>query len=229
MKRGAGRLVRLLTTAGAGRQALTEPEVKGLLRELGLPVPTGRFVPRGERLPEPLGLSFPLVAKVVVPGLAHKSDLGGVRLGLRDEAELAEAVAELAELPDSSGVLVEEQAPPGLEVIVGGLVDPQFGPLVMFGLGGLFVELYRDVAFALAPLDLAAARRLLAAPRAATLLRGFRGRPPLDEAALAAIIMGAGNLLASGRVTLLDLNPVILYPVGAMVVDAKLQLRGEAG
>jgi acetyl-CoA synthetase (ADP-forming) len=112
-----------------------------------------------------------------------------------------------------------------VEVIVGGVIDPQFGPVVMFGLGGVAVELFRDVAFALAPLERGAARRLAAAPKGAALLHGWRGRPAVDREALVSVIVTVSELIGSGLLEEIDLNPVLLYPDGAMVVDAKLKRR----
>nr|WP_246525165.1 acetate--CoA ligase family protein [Geomobilimonas luticola] len=214
-----------LRTATLGRGSCLEHEVKGMLAKLGLPVPRGCFITTGRPLPEPLGLEFPLVAKVTAPGLAGKSDVGGVRIAIRDGADLYRSVAELSAIPGAVGVLVEEMAPPGLEVIVGGSRDPQFGPIVMFGLGGILVELYRDVAFGLAPLTEEDALRLVRQPKGAQLLDRFRGRPALDMPALVRIMVAVSEIMATGMVEEIDLNPVTLYPAGAIVLDAKLRFR----
>ena len=208
-------------------QAFLEQEVKGLLRELGIAVPSGVFIPAGEPVPSPLSLLFPLAAKAAVPAVASKSDMGGVRLGIRDAAELSVAVAELEKIPAAAGVLVEEMARPGVEVIVGGAVDPQFGPIVMFGLGGLFVELFRDVAFAMAPLDRVGARRLVEATKGALVLRGYRGKPPVEMESLLSVIVTVSELVGSGFIEEVDLNPVEVYPDGALVVDAKMKRRSQ--
>lgn len=206
-------------------QSFLEHEVKELLRGAGLPVPAGKFIPAGAPLPSPIGLRFPLVAKVASRRIVSKSDVGGVRLGIASPAELEQALAELAAIDGAEGMLVEETAPPGVEVIVGGTIDPQFGPVVMFGLGGLFVELFRDVAFALAPVTREEALRLTERTRGARLLGGFRGRPPVDREALAGVIVTVADLIASGLVAEVDLNPVVLYPDGALVLDGKIKRR----
>lgn len=211
-----------LRSATRGRDCL-EHEIKGMLRELGLSVPRGHFLPLGQPLPKPIGLDFPLVAKVAVPGLAGKSDVGGVRTDLRNGRDLAQAAGELSAIAGAVGVLVEEMAPAGVEVIVGGSRDPQFGPIVMFGVGGILVELYHDVAFGLAPLTDEEALRLVCQPKGARLLDGFRGRPPVDRSALVQIMVLVSKLMATGLVGEIDLNPVALYPTGAMVLDAKLR------
>lgn len=208
-------------------QSFLEHEVKGLLRDAGLPVPAGRFIPAGASLPSPLGLRSPFVAKVASHRIGSKSDVSGVRLGIATVAELEQARTELSQIDRAEGILVEEMAPPGLEVIVGGTIDPQFGPVVMFGLGGLFVELFRDVAFALAPLSPTDALRLTDRTRGSRLLHGFRGRAPVDRTELARTIVTVADLIASGLVAEIDLNPVVLYPDGALVLDGKIK-RGDA-
>ncbi|ABQ27068.1 Acyl-CoA synthetase (NDP forming)-like protein [Geotalea uraniireducens Rf4] len=219
--------LRRFLAAHGNSQTFLEQEVKGLLRELGIAVPSGVFIPAGEPVPSPHSLLFPLVAKAALPGVASKNDIGGVRLGIRDAAELSVAVAELEKIPVAAGVLVEEMARPGVEVIVGGAVDPQFGPIVMFGLGGLFVELFRDVAFAMAPLDRRAARRLVEATKGAVVLRGYRGKPPVDMESLLSVVVAVSELIGSGFIEEIDLNPVELYPDGALVVDAKMKRRSQ--
>ncbi len=204
------------------RKVFYEHEVKGLLGSLGMTVPMGLFIPRGESVPAGTSLSFPLASKVASTRFTSKSDIGGVRLGIGNEDELRRAVAELSSLKDAEGVLVEEMAQPGFEVIVGGAVDATFGPIVMFGLGGLFVELFRDVAFALAPVDRGQALWLMGETKGDKILKGFRGKPPLDENAVADIIVTISEVIATGCVRAIDLNPVALYPSGAMVLDAKM-------
>ncbi len=206
----------------ADRAVFYEHEVKGLLRGFGMAVPKGIFVPRGDEIQSPVGLSFPLVTKVVSSRIISKSDIGGVRLGIGDDDELRRAVSELSRIEHAEGVLVEEMARPGFEVIVGGTIDSTFGPIVMFGPGGLFVELFRDVSFALAPVDRAQALWLMNETKCEKILKGFRGKPPLDVNAIADIIMKISEVIATGHVRAIDLNPVALYPSGALVLDAKM-------
>jgi acyl-CoA synthetase (NDP forming) len=206
----------------ADREVFHEHEVKGLLRELGMAVPRGMLVPSGGGIPSTVGLSYPLVAKVVSSRITSKSDIGGVRLGIGSKDELRRAVAELSGMEHAEGVLVEEMAPPGFEVIVGGTIDITFGPIVMFGLGGLFVELFRDVSFALAPVDREQAMWLINETKGEKILKGFRGKPPLDTNAIADIIVTVSEVMATGLIRTIDLNPVTLYPSGALVLDAKM-------
>lgn len=207
------------------RTTLLEHEAKDILKEMGLSVPGGRFIRKGETLPQDLGLKYPLVAKVSSEIITSKSDLHGVRTGLQDEQALRLAFEELVRIENAEGVLVEETAPPGVEVIIGGVIDRQFGPVMMFGLGGIFTEIFRDVSFGLAPLGKEDAFWMATGIRGQRLLEGFRGNPPVDKGALADILVKASEVMATGYVEEIDLNPVSLYATGAMVLDAKLKLR----
>mgnify|MGYP000843929640 CR=1 FL=1 len=201
---------------------LPEHAVKGFLREAGLPVPVGFFIPAGGPLPDCSRLSYPLAAKVSSSRIRSKSDVGGIRLGLKDSTGVATAVADLMGIENAEGVILEEQAQPGTEVIVGGIIDAQFGPVVMFGLGGVLVELFHDVAFALAPMTRVDAYRLMERVKGYRLLTGYRGAPPRDREALADILVTVSELIATGLLEEIDLNPVALYPSGAMILDAKM-------
>lgn len=209
-----------------GMKALPEHAVKEFLRQCGLSAPNGVFVPPGAPLPDLSPLAFPLIAKVSSSQIRSKSDVGGLRLGLADRQAAETAVAELMAIRTAEGVLVEEQASPGVEVIVGGVTDPQFGPVVMFGLGGVFVELFHDVAFAPAPMTRDDAFRLVRRVTAYRLLTGYRGKPPCDLEALADILVVISEFMATGFLEEIDLNPVAVYPRGATILDAKM-LKGE--
>ncbi len=206
------------------RKTCCEHEVKSLLRESGICVPKGVFVPCGTSISSVAGLSYPLVAKVVSSLISSKSDVGGVRLGIRNSEELQRAVMDLWQIERAEGVLVEEMAPPGFEVIVGGTLDITFGPVVMFGLGGLFVELFRDVSFALAPVTREQALWLVNETKGGIIFKGFRGKPPLDIDAIITIIVTVSELIATGLVRTVDLNPVAIFSSGALVLDAKMSL-----
>jgi acetyl-CoA synthetase (ADP-forming) len=208
------------------RAVFLEGETKALLGEMGLSVPAHIFVERGMPLPEDIPLSYPLVAKVSSAEIPSKSDVGGVRLRIRTYHELKGAFSELLSIKGAEGVLIEEMAPPGVETIIGGIMDPQFGPAVMFGLGGVFVELYRDVAFALAPLREEDALWLMRQVKGYRIIEGYRRERPLDRGALVGVIMAVSRLMETGVVEEADLNPVALYPEGAVVLDAKIRLRG---
>ncbi|MBI5213176.1 MAG: acetate--CoA ligase family protein [Nitrospirae bacterium] len=211
-----------------GKTVFVEHEVKSLLRNMGLPVPKGIFIDKEARLPamshKLSALSYPLVAKVSSVKITSKSDVKGIRFGIKNEDELKDAVSGLMQIDNAEGVLVEEMAPQGLEVIIGGVIDRQFGPIVMFGLGGVFVELFKDVAFGLAPLDKDNALWLIKQIKGYKLLEGYRGSPPVDINALADIIIAVSEITATDMIKEIDLNPVALYPQGAMILDAKLEI-----
>ncbi|MCL5021993.1 MAG: acetate--CoA ligase family protein [Nitrospirae bacterium] len=208
-----------------GRKVFLEHEVKGLLAEMGLPVPRGTFLRKGETLSGKPDLAYPLAVKVSSEKIASKTDVGGVKIGIGSEEELRLAVQELSRIEHAEGVLVEEMAPPGLEVIIGGITDSQFGPVVMFGLGGVFVEVFKDVSFGLAPLTPDDARWVISQIKGHVLLGGYRGGPPLDKDRLTEMIVSVSEVMATGLVGEIDLNPVALYADGAMILDAKMQTR----
>jgi acyl-CoA synthetase (NDP forming) len=176
----------------------------------------------------------PIALKIQSPDIPHKTEIGGVALGLQDEAAVRAAFAAIIGRAQAAhpaarieGVLVAPMAPPGVEMILGIQRDPQFGPMLMAGLGGIHVEVLRDVAFAPAPLDAADARALLGRLKAATLLEGVRGAPPADTAALVALMVTLSRFAAdhAEEIAEIDLNPVLVHPQGLTVVDALIIRR----
>ena len=172
-------------------------------------------------------LGYPVVAKVDHPDLVHKSDAGGVRLGLGSGEEVAEAAAELLGLAAGASVLVQHQHR-GVELLVGGVRDPEFGAMVMAGLGGVLVETQRDVQLAVAPVDTGQARAMLSSLRGAAILGGLRGSPPVHLGFVAETIVAVGDLMvAHPQIAELDLNPVLAGPDGCVAVDWRIP--GPAG
>lgn len=170
-------------------------------------------------------VGYPVVVKVLHPELVHKSDVGGVRLGLTDSAAVAAASAELLALAPGARVLVQPHVA-GVELVVGGLRDPSFGPAVLVGLGGVFVEVLDDVALAAAPLSEDEAGELIARLRGFPVLTGARGREPVDLDAVARLLARVGDLMAAAPdVVELDLNPVRCGPTGCVVADWRM--RGQ--
>jgi acyl-CoA synthetase (NDP forming) len=210
-------------------RALPERESLDLLRGAGLAVTPVVAVPDADAAVEaarPLG-GHAVVLKVDAVDLAHKSDLGLVRLDLQGDDTVREAAEELFGMArrhgvDARGLLVEPMADPGVELIVGVRRDPSFGPLVVVGLGGVLTEVLDDVAIRLAPVGRAAAHAMLDDLRGAALLRGARGRPPVDMAAVADLIVGLSSMaVARPDIVEIDLNPVVAaYAGGAVAVDA---------
>jgi acetyl-CoA synthetase (ADP-forming) len=202
---------------------MLEHEAKTFLNAAGLPVPRGTFFNTGSS-PSSSGMMYPLVAKVSGEQIVSKSDVGGVITGIANEEELKQAVTVLMKIPGAQGVLVEEMAPKGIEVIIGGTIDPDFGPVIMFGLGGIYVELFKDIVFGLAPLDKKDAAWLIGQIKGRKLLEGYRGSRPVDTVSLIGILITASEMMTAGRIRELDLNPVALYPSGALILDAKISL-----
>ena len=196
-----------------------------LLVEAGIPVIATVRCRSAETAVAAAGrVGYPVVAKVDHPELTHKSDVGGVRLGLADEVAVREAVADLLGLAEGAGVLLQRQHE-GVELLVGGLRDPEFGPVVMAGLGGVLVETWRDVQLAVAPVDEAEAVGLLRSLRGAAIFGGLRGHPAIDLGPVAAVIVRVGELLADHpQISELDLNPVLATETGCVAVDWRIQI-----
>ena len=220
-----------------GRRLLNEVEAKDILAEAGIPVVTARLArTRGEAITAAREAGFPVVLKVVSNDITHKSDVGGVKLNLTDADAVAAAFdailsAAKAAVPTASidGVSVQKMAAPGVEVIIGMNTDPQFGPVLMFGLGGVLVEVLEDVVFRIIPIAPRDARQMVREIKGFKLLQGYRGQPPSDVAALESLLLKVSSFIdAHPEVAELDLNPVFAYPDGAVAVDARIVLADEA-
>jgi acyl-CoA synthetase (NDP forming) len=210
------------------RGVLSGAEAMRLLREFGIPLAEthpAKDAEQAVRAAEALG--YPVALKIDSPDIAHKTDVGGVRLGCADARAVREGVAAMldevrrrAPAARLDGVLVQRMLTGGIELIVGVKSDPLFGPAIVCGFGGIFVELLRDVAVRVPPLDHAEARTMLAELRAAALLRGARGRPPADVTALADTLVRVARLAEEHRDSLraLDLNPLVVLEEGRGVV-----------
>jgi acyl-CoA synthetase (NDP forming) len=218
-----------------GTHALLEPDALALVKGAGLSVVEHRVVPSAEAaVAAAEDLGFPVAVKVVSREIVHKTDAHGVALDLRDARAVREAyrrVTEGARQHDPAarveGALVCRMARPGVEAILGLTRDPQFGHALMFGLGGIFVEVYRDVAFRLVPIAEDDARRMIEEIKGYPVLLGARGRPPRDLGAVVRALLTLSDLAESRpEIESLDLNPVILYEDGCLVVDAKVFLAG---
>lgn len=180
-------------------------------------------------------LGFPVVLKIVSREIIHKSDVGGVILGIAAPADLKEAyelllanVREKTGNVSIDGVLVQKAMPKGVEVAVGGLRDEVFGPMVMFGSGGILIEVFKDVSFRMAPLDEEEALRQIQDTKAYEMLKGVRGARPGNLKALTQLIVNAGDLICKvPELAELDFNPILAYPDGCVVVDARMVLRTE--
>ncbi|MDP2675572.1 MAG: acetate--CoA ligase family protein [Dehalococcoidia bacterium] len=214
-----------------GRTVLSEIESKQVLEEAGVPIATARLAETAEEAVNAAkGFGYPVVLKVVSPDVTHKSDVGGVRLGLDSPEAVTAAFAEIVETvkkrqPDAriEGVAVQKMARPGIEVIIGMSKDPQFGPVLMFGLGGILVEVLKDVAFRIVPLEPRDARQMVREIKGFPVLQGFRGQEPADLEALEKLLLKVSAFVeAHPEIEELDLNPVFAYRDGAIAVDARI-------
>jgi len=220
---------------GADRSSLNEADGKRVLAGYGIPVPRFVTIAGRDAVPATLnGMRGPFAVKVLSPDILHKSDAGAVILGAADASAVRDAIAAIAGKPavrvaSVDGYLVEEMCAPGCEMVVGAVRDPQFGEMIMVGLGGVFVEILQDVAFRLCPITERDAVSMIDELRGAKLLDGYRGRKPANRKALVDLLLkvgGKGGLLMArrGEIAELDLNPVIVGERGAMVVDARFIL-----
>jgi acyl-CoA synthetase (NDP forming) len=217
-----------------GRKFLLEPEAKSVCMEYGIPVTKFKVAKnKVEAVKFAEDIGFPVVLKIVSPDIIHKSDIGGVVVGLKTADEVRSAYQQIIRnvkkhKADAKivGVLVQEMAPPSTEVIVGAVKDPQFGPALMFGLGGIFVEVLRDVAFRIAPVSEDEAREMIGEIKAYPLLKGYRGLPPADIDAIVKILVNTSRLVMEHQeIKELDLNPIMVYEKGAKTVDARIILE----
>src|SRR5262245_53114881 len=218
-----------------GRTALDELAGKRLLAGFGITVPKSILVQDArEAAAACTTLRLPLVLKVMSPDILHKSDVGGVRMGLGSAEAVAQAIREMMATDEIAGsridaFLLEETAPAGQEIVVGGVRDPQFGPLIMMGLGGVLVEVLADVAFRICPLARLDAEEMLTELKGAPLLDGVRGRRPVSRSAIVDVLLkigGEGGLLMTHAEDIqeADINPLIVSGQGAVAADARFIL-----
>jgi acyl-CoA synthetase (NDP forming) len=178
-------------------------------------------------------MGYPVALKALSPDIAHKSDVGGVALDVEGPEPLRTAFAALERAVEEhnpgarmSGVLVQRMLYGGREVILGGKRDPSFGPVVMFGLGGIYVEVFEDVAFRLAPLTRADAEEMIGEVRGSRLLQGVRGEPPADIEGIVEALLGLSRLLVEcPEVVEIDVNPLLVFEQGVAAVDARAIVR----
>jgi acyl-CoA synthetase (NDP forming) len=217
-----------------GRTLLTELESKQLLHDLGIPTTLGQLATSEEDAVRAAAtMGYPVVLKIASPDIVHKSDVGGVALHLHDEATVRQAfhtihqsIAARAPGARLDGIIVQPMAAPGVEVIIGMSKDATFGPVLMFGLGGVLVEVLQDVAFRIVPLSPWDAQDMIQEIRGFPLLAGYRGTAPADLEALQRIVLTLSAFVASTpEVKEIDLNPLYAYAQGALAVDARIVLE----
>ena len=215
------------------RTLLTEVESKDILEEAGIPTARARLAGSAQeaaKIAQEIG--FPVALKIVSPDISHKSDIGGVKLGVKTAEEVTAAFDEIIAAAKKAqpkakvdGVSVQQMARPGVEVIMGMTQDPQFGPVLMFGLGGIFVEVLKDVSFRLVPIAARDARQMVQEIKGHPLLEGYRGQEPADIEALERLLLRLSDFIEKHpEISELDLNPIFAYKDGALAVDARIVL-----
>ncbi len=212
------------------KQLLTESEGYSVLERVGIPVPPHAIVKDAAAAADAAKrMGYPVVAKVVSPQVIHKSDAGGVMLGIENETGLRGAIERIrTTVPEKvkgakiTGFMVEKEMPKGLELIIGGRTDPTFGKVITFGLGGVLVELMRDVQIRVLPVTEEELERMVQGIKSYALIKGYRDEPPRDEKALMEVLRKICSLfLKDARIVEFDINPLILYEKGACAVDAR--------
>ena len=234
--RPAGKRI-IETAKREGRNLLLEHEAKALLKLHGAPVTLDKLATTAEEAAKfAEEMNSEVVLKIVSPQILHKSDAGGVKVGLRGREEVIEAFQEVIENakrynPEAEirGVLVSPMAKRGLEVIIGTKIDDQFGPVIMFGIGGIMVEVLKDVSFRVLPISSVSAKKMMQEIRSAPILDGVRGTPPYDKKTLRKLLVICSELVESyPEIQEMDLNPIMVYSQGAKVVDARILLKEES-
>ncbi|MCX8150803.1 MAG: acetate--CoA ligase family protein [Candidatus Bathyarchaeota archaeon] len=224
----------ILQAKKEGRVVLLEPEAKAVCTDYGIPV-TKFNVAKNENEAANFAakIGFPVVLKIVSPDIIHKTEAGGVKVNLKTPEEVKAAYNTILTNaknynPKATivGVLVQEMAPQSTEVIVGSVKDATFGQTVMFGLGGIFVEMLKDVTFRVAPLTKQDALSMVTELKAYSLLKGYRNSPPVDINAIVDTILRVSKLVMDHpEIKELDLNPIMVYQTGAKTVDARIILE----
>lgn len=223
----------LIDNINKGYTVLPELEAQKLCESYGIKTPPTHLVTSREDCVEAGNkIGYPVVIKIFSKDIIHKSDAGGVVVNINNAEELAEKYDNMlktvkGKFPDANieGVIVQKMMGKGIEVIIGGFKDPQFGPVIMFGTGGIYVEVFKDTSFRLAPLDINEARRQMEETKVYQILQGVRGEKAVDIDAICQAIVNVGNLLiAYDEISEIDLNPVVCYPDEYVAVDARIVL-----
>ena len=224
---------KIIEKAKKEKRSLLETEAKELLREYGIPVPDFKLIKSEDEI---VGLAkeinFPIVMKIVSPDIIHKTEAGGVKVGIKDEKEAKAAyqdiiykVKKYKKEAKISGIIAYSMIPQGTEIIIGIMKDPHFGPVIMFGLGGIFVEILKDISFRILPLEERDAEEMISEIKGYQILKGIRGETPKDVKSIRDVLMKISQLVMDNpEIKEIDLNPVFLFNQGLQVVDARMIL-----
>jgi len=237
-KASARAMLEKMLKSANGAAALDEVASKKLLKAYGIPISKEEIAQTAaDAVKIARRIGFPVVAKVVSPDILHKSDVGGVALNLASAAEVKKAfnditarVKKLKGKPKLEGILIAQQVKADLELVVGASLDAEMGPVVLFGTGGVDIELMKDVALAGAPLDADEAKELIGKTKAGVKMKGFRGRPALHEASAVKALVGLSNLMADAgnRIASIDVNPFLINAKLGVAVDGLIVLNNAA-
>jgi acyl-CoA synthetase (NDP forming) len=214
----------------SNQTVLTEFESKNLLKEIGIPIPDQELATTKEETVEiAKKIGFPVVLKLMAEDIIHKSDIGAVKLNIKNEDEINAAYDELMKIPSQSekSISVQKMADePITELIIGMTTDAQFGPALMFGIGGILVELLEDVSFRIAPITEYDAREQIHEIKGFPILDGYRGKPKADIDAIVNTLLKISDLVTKyEEINEMDLNPVFIYEKGLICVDARIILK----
>ena len=224
---------RIIKKAKKEKRSLLETEAKELLKEYGIPVPDFKLIKSEEEI---TGLAkeinFPIVMKIISPDIIHKSDTGGVKVGIKDEEEAIAAYQKIISKAKKHnkeaqiyGVITYSMIPQTTEVIIGMMKDPHFGPVIMFGLGGIFVEVLKDISFRILPIEERDAEEMIAEIKGYEILKGARGEASKDIEAIKILLMKISQLsIENPEIKEIDLNPIFVFEKGLQVVDARMIL-----
>lgn len=224
-------------TKKSKRTVLTEIESKQLLKEIGIKTTEIELAAsENEAITISQKMGFPVVLKIASPDISHKSDAGGVKVGLKTKEDVSKAYKDIMtsvkqKCPGAKieGVSVQNMAKPGTEVIIGMTKDPQFGPVLMFGLGGVWVEVLKDVSFRIVPLTRRDAQEMIKEIKGYKLLEGFRGSEPANIGMLEEMLLKISDYMEkTPEIKEMDINPIFAYKDGAVAVDARVVLENDA-
>jgi len=211
---------------------LTEFESKELLQEIGIPVPVQRLtISKKDTISAAEEIGFPIVMKLIAEDIVHKSDTGAVKLNLKSKEDVDKAYDELIEIPSEmeKKISVQKMADePITELIIGMTTDPQFGPALMFGIGGILVELLEDVSFRIAPITEYDAKEMIHEIKGFPILDGYRGKPKADIDAIVETLLKISEIVIEHEeINEMDLNPIFIYEKGLICVDARIILKKD--
>ena len=224
---------RIIERAEKEQRSLLETEAKELLIEYSMPVPPFRLIKDEQEIREiDKSIGYPVVMKIVSSDIIHKSEAGGVKVGVKDEVsaykiyqEIISNVRKYNNKANIHGIIVYKLCPVSTEVIVGMMKDPHFGPVIMFGLGGIFVEILKDIAFRVLPIREIDAEEMISEIKGYSILKGARGEPPKDIMAIKELLMKLSILVMENpEINEIDLNPILVYEKGLQIVDARIIL-----